>query len=61
MPKLKDIDLIGKMIVIENSSDLNKIGLNGLVVYETKNIVVVKHNEKFKCIKKAEILKIKEE
>jgi len=59
MLNLKDIDLIGKEIKIINSSDLTKIGVNGIVINETKNIVVIrKKNNEITTIKKNEILKM---
>ena len=59
MLNLKDIDLIGKEINILNSSDITKIGINGLVINETKNIVVIrKKDNSLITIKKNEILKM---
>jgi RNase P/RNase MRP subunit p29 len=60
MHNLKSLDLIGKNILIENSSDISKKDLNGLVIFETKNIIVLKYKEKNIKIKKNEILKFKE-
>jgi RNase P/RNase MRP subunit p29 len=61
MHNLKDIDQIGKKISIENASCKTKSKLSGLVIFETKNIVVLrsKENKIFK-LKKNEILKTKE-
>ena len=59
MYNIKYLDLIGKNIKIENSSDVSKINIKGLVIYETKNIVVIKNKfNKIKKIKKQEILKL---
>jgi len=59
MLNLKDIDLIGKEVNILNSSDITKIGINGLVINETKNIVVIrKKDNSLITIKKNEILKM---
>lgn len=58
MHSLKNIDLIGKKIKIENSSDKTKQNLLGTVIFETKNIVVLRC-EKIIKIKKNEILKYK--
>jgi len=61
MLNLKNINLIGKNVVIENSSDLSKINVNGLVIFETKNILTIKNKEnEIKKIKKNEILKLKD-
>jgi len=61
MVNLKNIDMIGKKIFLENSSDKSKKNLSGLMIFETKNTVVLKTNEKkIIKIKKNEILKIKE-
>ncbi len=59
MHNLKHLDLIGKNIIIENSSDKTKIKLSGLIIYETKNIVVLKTDKKNIKLKKNEILKFK--
>jgi len=63
MPNIKNIDLIGKNVVIENSSDKTKIGRKGIVVFEAKNIVVLKENvsKKLITIKKSEILDLKKD
>jgi len=58
MYNLKDIDLIGKKIIIENSSDKTKIGKNGLVIFETKKKIVIKSKSKTSEIKKSEMLKV---
>jgi RNase P/RNase MRP subunit p29 len=61
MHNLKNIDLIGKKVLIENSSDVTKFKLSGLIIFESKNIVVLRNKEqKIIKIKKNEILKIKE-
>jgi RNase P/RNase MRP subunit p29 len=61
MLNLKDIDKIGTKIFIENASDKTKSNLTGLVVFETKNIIVLKSDKnKIIKIKKNEILKTKE-
>lgn len=60
MVKLKDIDLIGKKIIIENSSDKTKTKISGLVIFETKNTLVLKSNSnKIIKLKKNEILSSK--
>jgi len=59
MYNIKYLDLIGKNVKIENSSDVSKINMEGLIIYETKNIVVIKNKfNKIKKIKKQEILKL---
>ncbi len=59
MLNLKDIDLIGKEIKILNSSDITKIGINGSVINETKNIIIIrKKDNSLITIKKKEILKM---
>jgi len=59
MYNIKYLDLIGKNVKIENSSDVSKINIEGLIIYETKNIVVIKNKfNKIKKIKKQEILKL---
>lgn len=60
MHNLKNLNLLGKKINIENSSDISKKDLSGLVIFETKNIIVLKLKEKEIKIKKNEILKFKE-
>ena len=61
MPNLKDINKIGTKIFIENASDKTKSNLTGLVLFETKNIIVLKSDKnKIIKIKKNEILKNKE-
>ena len=61
MVNLKNISMIGKRILIENSSDKFKKNLSGLIIFETKHTVVLKTIEKnIIKIKKNEILKIKE-
>jgi len=61
MHNLKDLNLIGKKILIENSSDFSKKNLSGLTIFETKNIVIIRTKKnKILKIKKNEILKIKE-
>ena len=59
MYNIKYLDLIGKNVKIENSSDVSKINMEGLIIYETKNIVVIKNKfNKIQKIKKQEILKL---
>lgn len=59
MYNIKYLDLIGKNIKVENSSDVGKIKMNGIVIYETKNIVVIRNKfNKIQKIKKQEILKL---
>lgn len=61
MVNLKNIEMIGKEIFIENSSDKNKINLSGLIIFETRNIIVLKTKKKrIIKIKKNELLKTKE-
>ncbi len=56
----KNIDLLGKEITIVNSTDESKIGLLGLVIYQTKNIIIIRlKNNKLKTIKQTEIIDIK--
>lgn len=56
----KNIDLLGKEITIVNSTDESKIGLLGLVIYQTKNIIIIRlKNKKLKTIKQTEIIDIK--
>jgi RNase P/RNase MRP subunit p29 len=60
MINIKYLDNIGKDIKIENSSDISKIGLVGKVIFESKNIFVLRDkNNNIKKIKKSEILKFK--
>jgi len=60
MIKLKNINLIGQKIKIINSSDVTKINLKGIVIFETKNILILRDdNLKIKKIKKSEIIKNK--
>jgi RNase P/RNase MRP subunit p29 len=60
MINIKYLDNIGKDIKIENSSDISKIGLVGKVIFESKNILVLRDkNNNIKKIKKSEILKFK--
>jgi RNase P/RNase MRP subunit p29 len=59
MYNVKYLNLIGKNVVIANSSDISKINIDGLVIFETKNVVVIKNKfNKIQKIKKQEILKL---
>jgi RNase P/RNase MRP subunit p29 len=59
MLNLKDIEYIGKNVLIVNSSDISKIGITGFVINETKNMLVIRtKNSKVIKIKKEEILKM---
>ncbi len=61
MHNLKNIDMIGKKILIENSSDSTKSKISGLVIFESKNVIILRtENKKVVNVKKNEILKIKE-
>ena len=60
MYNIKYLNLIGANIKIQSSSDINKNNIEGLVIYETKNIVVIKNKlNRIQKIKKQEILKLK--
>ena len=59
MINIKYLDNIGKNVKIINSSDVSKTGILGKIIYETKNILVLRdQNKNIKRIKKSEILKI---
>jgi len=60
MLKVNNINLIGKKIKIVNSSDPTKNDLKGIVIFETKNnLVLRKENLKIIKIRKSEIIKNK--
>jgi len=59
MLNLKDIEHIGQKIIIKNASDISKINICGLVINETKNILVIRtKDDKQITVKKNEILKM---
>ncbi len=56
MLDLKNIEYLGKNINITNATDQSKIGLCGLVIYQTKDAIVLRKNKKTFKIKIAEII-----
>ena len=60
MLKVSNINLIGKKIKIINSSDPTKNDLKGIVIFETKNNLVLRKKDlKIIKIRKSEIIKNK--
>jgi RNase P/RNase MRP subunit p29 len=60
MININYINLIGKNVFLKNSSDTSKIGLRGIVIYQTKNILVIRNNKnKIVKVKINEILDLK--
>jgi len=57
MLNIKNSELIGKEISIINSSDLSKIGISGIVIYQTKEELKIRTNKKIITIKFGEIIK----
>jgi len=59
MLNVKNSDMIGKNIVIKNSSDRTKIGKKGLVIYQTKETLKIRDdNNKIFEIKQNEIINL---
>jgi RNase P/RNase MRP subunit p29 len=58
MLNIKNSELIGKEITIVNSSDKSKIGIFGVVIYQTKDELKIR-NIKIFTIKFGEIIKFK--
>jgi RNase P/RNase MRP subunit p29 len=57
MLNVKNSELIGKIIIIKNSSDRTKIGKKGIVIYQTKDLLKIRDDkEKIFEIKKNEII-----
>jgi RNase P/RNase MRP subunit p29 len=59
MLNVKDCDNLGKKIKIINSSDNKKINMEGLVIYETSELLTLRIDNNIKKIKKKEILDYK--
>jgi len=59
MLNVKDCDNLGKKIKIINSSDNKKINMEGLVIYETSELLTLRIDNDIKKIKKKEILDYK--
>jgi RNase P/RNase MRP subunit p29 len=60
MYDINSIDMIGKNIIVENSSDISKIGIKGKVIFETKNTITIQSNDRILKIKKKELLSLKQ-
>lgn len=58
MLNIKNSELIGREITIVNSSDKSKIGVSGIVIYQTKDVLKIR-NKKIFTIKFGEIIKFK--
>ena len=58
MLNIKNSELIGREIIIVNSSDKSKIGVSGIVIYQTKDVLKIR-NKKIFTIKFGEIIKFK--
>ncbi|HOZ35564.1 MAG TPA: ribonuclease P protein subunit [archaeon] len=57
MLNVKNSELIGKIIIIKNSSDRTKIGKKGIIIYQTKDLLKIRDDkEKIFEIKKNEII-----
>lgn len=59
MLNVKDCDNLGKKVKIINSSDNKKINMEGLVIYETSELLTLRIDNNIKKIKKKEILEYK--
>ncbi|MDD3244672.1 MAG: ribonuclease P protein subunit [Candidatus ainarchaeum sp.] len=59
MLNVKDCDNLGKKVKIINSSDNKKINMEGLVIYETSELLTLRIDNDIKKIKKKEILDYK--
>ena len=59
MINVKDCDNLGKKVKIINSSDNKKINMEGLVIYETSELLTLRIDNNIKKIKKKEILDYK--
>lgn len=59
MLNVKDCDNLGKKVKIINSSDNKKINMEGLVIYETSELLTLRIDNNIKKIKKKEILDYK--
>ena len=58
MLNVKYSDLIGKEVLIKNSTDKTKIGKKGLVIYQTKETLKLRDKEKIIIIKNNEIINL---
>jgi len=58
MLNVKYSDLIGKEVLIKNSTDKTKIGTKGLVIYQTKETLKLRDKEKIIIIKNNEIINL---
>lgn len=59
MLNVKNSELIGKTVVVKNSSDRTKIGKKGIVVYQTKELLKIRDdNKKIIEIKQNEIINL---
>jgi RNase P/RNase MRP subunit p29 len=59
MLNIKTSELIGKKIIIKNSSDRSKIGKKGLVIYQTKEALKIRdEKEKIITLKNNEIINL---
>ncbi|MFA5746350.1 MAG: ribonuclease P protein subunit [archaeon] len=58
MLNVKYSDLIGKEVLIKNSTDKTKIGAKGLAIYQTKELLKLRNKEKIIIIKNNEIINL---
>lgn len=59
MLNIKNSELIGKKVIIKNSSDRTKIGKKGIVIYQTKDLLKIRDDkEKIFEIKQNEIINL---
>ncbi|HNW05950.1 MAG TPA: ribonuclease P protein subunit [archaeon] len=59
MLNIKNSELIGKKVIIKNSSDRTKIGKKGIVIYQTKELLKIRDDkEKIFEIKQNEIINL---
>lgn len=57
MLNVKDLEQLGKNVKIVSSSDLSKVGICGLIINETKELLTIRtKTNKLIIIKKKEIL-----
>jgi RNase P/RNase MRP subunit p29 len=59
MLNVKNSELIGKKVIIKNSSDRTKIGKKGTVIYQTKDLLKIRDDKnKIFEIKQNEIINL---